>query len=113
MVKLANCVEIITNNENCVVLKVKENRRMDLIAIGYFNGNEDMIRMTKHKDNNSYTIWSNNGKICNWNNNTLKSNDLAKIQKIIAKCIHHDLDIYMGDSIEFWDRIGSLDIKNT
>lgn len=110
MAKLADCVEVISNNKDCVVLKIKENKRMDLIALGYFNGNEEMIRMTKDKNNNSYTIWSNNGKICNWNNSTLISDNLKKIQKIIAKCIYHDLDIYMGDSIAFWDKIGSLDV---
>ena len=110
MVRLADCIEVITNNENCVVLKVKEDKRMDLIAIGYFHGDEEMIRMTKDDDNNSYTIWSNNGKACNWNNRTLKSDDLSKLQKIIAKCIHHDLGIYMGKTIAFWDRIGSLDV---
>lgn len=110
MVRLADCIEVITNNENCVVLKVKEDKRIDLIAMGYFYGNEEMIRMTKDDDNNSYTIWSNNGKACDWDNRTLKSDDLSKLQKIIAKCIHHDLGIYMGDTIAFWDRIGSLDV---
>ena len=110
MTKLADCIEVITNNDNCVMLKIKEDKRMDLIATGYFNGDEEMIRMTKDNDNNSYTIWSNNGKAFNWNNRTLKSDDLRKLQKAIAKCIHHDLGIYMGDSIAFWDRIGSLDV---
>lgn len=110
MTKLVDCVEVITNNDNCVVLKVKENKRMDLIAIGYFSGNEEMIRMTKDNDNNSYTIWRNNGKSFSWDNRTLKSDNLSKMQKIIAKCIHHDLGIYMGKSIAFWDSIGSLDI---
>ena len=41
MRRLADCVEVITNNENCVVLKVKEDKRMDLIAIGYFYGDTD------------------------------------------------------------------------
>ena len=110
MVRLADCIEVITNNNNCVMLKIKEDKRMDLIATGYFNGDEEMIQMTKDNDNNSYTIWSNNGKAFNWNNRTLKSNDLRKLQKTIAKCIHHDLGIYMGDTIAFWDRIGSLDV---
>lgn len=110
MTKLVDCVDVITNNENCVVLKVKENKRMDLIAMGYFSGDEETMRMTKDNDNNSYTIWSNNGNICNWNNRTLKADSLSKLQKIIAKCIHHDLGIYMGDSIAFWDKIGSLDM---
>ena len=110
MTKLADCIEVITNNDNCVMLKIKEDKRMDLIATGYFYGDEEMIGMTKGNDNNSYTIWSNNGKTCDWNNRTLKSDDLRKLQKIIAKCIHHDLGIYMGDTIAFWDRIGSLDV---
>ena len=96
MARLADCVEVITNNENCVVLKIKENKRMDLIAMGYFSGNEEMIRMTKDNSNNSYTIWSNNGKTCNWDNRTLVSDNLGKLQIIIAKCIRHDLGIYMG-----------------
>ena len=110
MTKLVDCIEVITNNNDCVVLKVKEDKRIDLIAMGYFNGNEEMIRMTKGNDNNSYTIWSNNGKTFNWNNRTLKSDNLSKLQKIIAKCTHHDLGIYMGDAIAFCDRIGSLDV---
>lgn len=47
MKKLCELVDIAINNENCVVFQGKEGARMDLIALGCFQGNEDMIRMTK------------------------------------------------------------------
>ena len=36
MARLVDCVEVITNNKDCVVLKIKEDKRMNLIAIGCF-----------------------------------------------------------------------------
>lgn len=47
MKTLADYVEIIENNMECVILKVKPDSRMALIALGCFNGNEEMIRLTK------------------------------------------------------------------
>ena len=109
MKRLVDCVVLMENNDNCVVLKVKEDCVMDLICLGCFSGNETMIRMTKDDDDNSYCIWYNNGNTCSWSNRTIKSTQLGKKQKMIAKCIHSDMGINMGKSIAFWDRIGTLD----
>ena len=109
MKRLVDCVELIENNDKCVVLKVKSECKMDLICTGCFSGNETMIRMTKDDDNNNYCIWHENGKTCSWNNHTLISDNLGKIQRMIAKCIHADMGINMGKSIAFWNSIGSLD----
>lgn len=48
--KLCYLVDIIENNENCVILKVKDNKNLELIKLGYFDGNEEMMRLTKGKD---------------------------------------------------------------
>jgi len=45
--KLCYLVDIIENNEECVILKVKDNKTLDLIKLGYFDGNEELIRLTK------------------------------------------------------------------
>lgn len=47
MKKLCELVDLTVNNDNCLVYKVKDDKRMDLISLGCFLGNEDMIRMTK------------------------------------------------------------------
>ena len=47
--KLCYMVDIIENNENCVVLEVKDNKKMDLIKLGCFDGDEELIRLTKGK----------------------------------------------------------------
>ena len=58
MKKLCDLVEIEENNENCVILKIKENAKLDLIKLGCFEGNETMIRITKGADNR-FTIFTN------------------------------------------------------
>lgn len=47
MKRLCELVDIGINNEACVLFKVKDSARMDLITLGCFRGDEDMIRMTK------------------------------------------------------------------
>ena len=49
-------VTIFENNENCVVLKVKKNQRANLIALGCFNGDETMFRLTKGCQHEC-TVW--------------------------------------------------------
>lgn len=108
MSKLVDCVDVIVNNEECVILKIKDGKKIDLISMGYFNGDETMIRMTKDDDCNTYTIWKNDGTSFSWNNRTIKSEGLGKKQNKIAYCIQHDLGINMGKTMAFWDSIGSL-----
>lgn len=65
MKTLRDITEVIINNNECVVLKVKENSRMDLIALGCFDGNEEMLRLTKGR-NQHCTVFSKDGKIFSW-----------------------------------------------
>ncbi len=47
MITLKNITAVAVNNNECVVLKVLEGHEMDLIALGCFDGNETMFRLTK------------------------------------------------------------------
>ncbi len=57
MTKLIDCVEII-NEKTFVLIKVKEGKTMDMIMTGLFDGNETMFRITKGKDHNCTTWYS-------------------------------------------------------
>lgn len=48
--KLKDMVELLSNNDACVVLKVKDGQEMNLISLGCFNGDEVMMRLTKGRD---------------------------------------------------------------
>ena len=71
---LKDCFELITNNENCVILKVKEDKKMELIGFGCFNLDENMFRITKGSqhcltvfkdDNSSWSVeWGNRACTC-------------------------------------------------
>lgn len=106
--KLCNLVDIIDNNIDCVVLKVKDDARLDLIKLGYFTGNEDIIRLTKG-ENHTCSIFNKDGSNFKWNwgkdGCTLVSDDTKKKGRLIQECITEDFDIYIGDNID--------NIKNT
>ena len=95
MIRLVDCVDVIANNKQCVLLKVKEGMEMNLLATGHFDGDETMIRMTKDRDCNCYTILRTNDKKVNWNDRTLISQSLKNIQNEIRNCIERDLKINM------------------
>lgn len=89
MKKLCELVDIAVNNENCVVFKVKDNARMDMITLGCFKGDEDMIRMTKgrtpeitvfNKDGSHYSYHFGEGST------TLISDNMMKQRTMIREC---------------------------
>lgn len=113
MKRLVDCVEVITNNDECVILKVKNNCEMDLISLGCFSGNEVMFRMTKDEDEDCFTIFSKNSgedefTTCTWGSRTLVSKNLSNIARKIRRCIVGDLDIYMSRHNAFLKREGLL-----
>lgn len=99
--KLCYLVDIIENNENCVILKVKDNKNLELIKLGYFDGNEEMMRLTKGKDH-TCTIFKKNQEPFSWNwgasGHTLVSKDVSNMGKLIESCITEDFDIYIGEN---------------
>ena len=111
--KLCNLVEIEDNNMECVILKVKDNVKMDLIKLGCFDGDEEYIRLTKGKDH-TCTIFKKDGTHTDWywgrSGYTLVSDKTSKKGKMIEECITEDFDIYIGDKLE--NIKASLNIKS-
>lgn len=96
MTKLYDLVELLENNEECVVLKVKDNSQLKLICLGYFSGNETMFRLTKG-ENHTCTVFRDNGKSFSWkwgiSGFTLVSDSTRKCGKLIQQCITDDFGI--------------------
>ena len=94
--KLSELVTVEVNNEDCVVLKVKEGKQMELISLGFFRGDETMFRLTKGSQQ-TCTVWYNNGNHFSWewgmHGYTLVSDEVAKKGDIIQSCIRDDLGI--------------------
>lgn len=117
--KLCDLVEIIENNMNCVVLKVKDDSRLELIKLGYFSGNEDIIRLTKG-DVHTCTIINKDGTNYDWywgkGGYLLVSDNMTKKGHLIEECIKEDFDIYIDEDknmIKETLHIKSLDdVKN-
>lgn len=63
--KLKDMVELLSNNDACVVLKVKDGQEMNLLSLGCFNGDEVMMRLTKGRDV-TCTLFRKNGKSFSW-----------------------------------------------
>lgn len=107
MKKLVDLVEIKENNEMCVVLKVKENSKIDLISLGSLDGNEEFIRYTKGKDH-IITIFTEKGETYSWDfgqsGHTLISKKTKMQQELIVKCIEQELDIYCGGNRELIEK---------
>lgn len=96
MKKLSQIVDVVENNFNCVVLKVQEDKFMDLISLGCFDGDETMFRMTKTKYNEpTYTIWRKDGKYFSWTNRTLVTDKVDLCAKKIKYAIENDFNINM------------------
>lgn len=96
MKKLVNLVTLVTNTEDCVVLKVNENAAMDLVCLGCFDGNEEMFRLTKGPDV-TCTVWTKGGGTCSWSwgerGHTLVSDKVEQMGILIKECIQLGFDI--------------------
>ena len=73
--KLKDIVEVVVNNKECVVLKVKPNQTFNLISLGCFNGDETMMRLTKGE--RTCTIWTGE-KHYSWDCGTLVCDSMIK-----------------------------------
>jgi hypothetical protein len=96
--KLSNLVDIAVNNEECVVLKVKENVMMDLIALGCFDGDETMFRITKGEQHTATLFRGNHHFSWGWGNKgyTSVSDKQAKCGHLIQACVEEEFGIYIG-----------------
>lgn len=100
MKKLSQLVTISENNEECVILKVKKNQFTNLIALGCFNGDETLFRLTKGRDH-TCTVWHGaENKSYSWywgeSGYTLVSDKLDNQGSLIQRAISDDFGIYIG-----------------
>lgn len=100
MNKLTKIVDIIHNDEDSVILRVKEGKRMELLTTGCFDGNEDMIivsKQTKLNDCIAFRIMETNGKTFSFTNNTLVSSILSAMRNLIKDTVVMDFGIPIED----------------
>lgn len=94
--KLKDMVELAANNDECVVLKVKDGQQMNMICLGYFLGNEEMIRLTKGS-NVTCTVFRKDGSSFSWHwgggSSTLVSDAVWKMGQLVQQCIERDFGI--------------------
>ena len=94
--KLKDMVELLSNNDACVVLKVKDGQEMNLILLGCFKGDEAMIRLTKGEDV-ACTLFRKNGKSFSWHwgarGCTLVTEQVRRMGWLIQNCIENDFGI--------------------
>lgn len=94
--KLKDMVEIFTNNGDCVVLKVKDGQELNLISLGYFDGDETMLRLTKGR-NVTCTVFHKTGRPYSWHwgysERTLVNDSTQKLGQLIQSCIEKDFGI--------------------
>ena len=89
-------VTLIRNNDNCVVLKVKNGQEINLICLGCFNGDESMFRITKGEDV-TCTVFRKNGHSFSWHwgksGYTLVSDKTFRMGRLIQDCIEKGFGI--------------------
>ena len=94
--KLKDMVELLSNNDACVVLKVKDGQEMNLISLGCFNGDEVMMPLTKGRDV-TCTLFRKNGKSFSWHwgasGFTLVTDQVWRMGQLIQSCIENDFGI--------------------
>ena len=95
--KLCDIVNLISNDEDCVILEVKPNSKMDLIKLGCFSGFETMFRLTKgeHRD---CTIWTAESAFTfGWGggHSTCVTSETSKAGSLIQECIAEDFNIVL------------------
>jgi len=94
--KFADCLELVGNNADCAILKVKDGKNMDLITLGCFDGDEVMFRLTKG-DDHTCTEWTADGKHFSWDwgyhGYTLVSEKTSEAGKMVEEVLTDIFDI--------------------
>ena len=98
MTKLAPLVEIVCNDDDCVLMHVKPMNELALLEIPGFNGEERYIRMSKGASN-SYLIKYANGGSVSFSPGELLCQELVDKRKVIHDTIVYSFGIVMDSSV--------------
>ena len=97
MNKLTKIVTIINNDEDTVILKIDENKKLELLSIGCFNGNEDMLILSKLSSKNTdmlgYNIIYKDGTNTSFSGSGCLSEKLAAITRWMKETVVFDFGI--------------------
>lgn len=106
MKSLGEITEVVVNNDECVVLKVKADSEMDLIALAHFSGDEIMFRLTKG-DVQNCTVFYKNGRHFSWHwgigGFTCVSDSTKKEGKLIQSTIEQHFGIDLKRPKGWWN----------
>ena len=96
--ELNDCLELVNNDDVCVLFKVKKSKKMNLIKLGCFDGNETMFRVTKTKGCGTHTCtsWDENGKAFSWqfgSSTTCVGDNPTRIREMLVWLIEDELGI--------------------
>ena len=109
---LIDCVELLMNDETCVVLKVKEEKRDDLFMIDGFSGDESLIKVSKVKDvcgSITYRIRTINNNSYSFCSNTLMCDEMRIMMRKIYNTIVKDIGIPLTcDNHQFYNYIQKI-----
>lgn len=96
MKTLKEITKLVENNAHCVILEVIGSQ-LDLIKLGYFDGDEKYLRLTKG-DTITCTVIKNDGSSYSWHwglgGYTCVSDAMSKRGRIISNCIQKDYGIF-------------------
>lgn len=94
--RLTELVEILNNTNDAVVFKVKDNKQIELLSIGCFNGDEKFISVAKlneYNENNIYTIVYNDNRHFSFTSNELVGSKLRSMKMHLERMIIFDFGI--------------------
>jgi len=98
--KFHNLYQIVANNDECVILRLKEGCEHDLWLIPFFDGNEKDIKVLKG-EGTTVTVKTLDDKVYSWSwggrSYTLTSENVAKKGHLIKQALEIDFGIYMGN----------------
>lgn len=90
--KLEKCVTLFHNDEDCVILKTRDDKYYDLLKTGCFNGDEHMFRITKDPDRPIYTVISQRGHLI-WSTGERVSDEIYKKRDLMYDTIVYGFGI--------------------
>ena len=97
--KLAPLVDIICNDDDCVLLKVKPDCEYELLQIPGYNGDEQYLRMTKSREHRTCLFKFKNGKSFSVMQNEMICDDLRAKRAMLYDTIVYSFGIVMDDCI--------------
>ena len=100
MTKLAPLVDIICNDDDCVLLKVKPDCEAELLQIPGYNGNEKYLRMTKSREHRTCFFKFKNGNSFSIMQNELICDALKDKRSMLYDTIVYSFGIVMDDCVK-------------